>query len=314
MLTEVLVSGYVSLDRIINIKKVPVVGKTSIVENKTNSDIFFGGCSVNISFLLSKMGIAARPLIRVGSDFESTGFKSYLESAGVDTAGVQIIDSDRTSNCFLLEGWGGDHITLFYPGAQDKKYFLPLEEDAFKHSKLGVLTVGSELDNREFLEKCKRNNLPLVFGMKTDLDAFPLDLLEEILFYSTIIFMNQSEAADIVSLLELDAITDLFKSGQVKIIVVTKGIHGSQYWEKVDSELVSGDVSIVQPKRVLDTTGSGDAYISGFLYAYLNGFSTAEACRMGSTMSSFIIEELGCTTGTPTEKELLQRYEESKNE
>ena len=82
--------------------------------------MYFGGCSVNISVLLAKLGVEAMALLRVGNDYSSTGFKEFLEKSNVNTSAVQVVENDRTSNCYLIQSVEGNHITLFYPGAQDK--------------------------------------------------------------------------------------------------------------------------------------------------------------------------------------------------
>lgn len=309
---DVLVSGYVSLDRIIKIDQKPQEGQTSIVLNQTNSDVFYGGCSVNISALLAKLGVKAKPLLRVGSDYISTGFRDYLERFQVDTSGIYVLQTDRTSNCYLIESHDGNHITLFYPGAQDQKHYRPLDKNLFEYAKLAILTVGAEPDNAEFLRRCQESSVPLVFGMKMDSEAFPNALLKEILSYATIVFMNASEAADIVRLLHLNKITDLFQRGNAEILVVTKGKQGSTYWHKTASGIERGEVGIVKPEKVVDTTGSGDSYIAGFIYGYLNHYSVAESCLLGSTTASFIIEAMGCTSNAPSLEALQKRYKENQ--
>ena len=52
MKTDVLTSGYVSMDHIIKIDTPARVGFTSLVTNKSNAQIFYGGCSVNIAYAL----------------------------------------------------------------------------------------------------------------------------------------------------------------------------------------------------------------------------------------------------------------------
>ena len=46
MKTDVLTSGYVSMDHIIKIDTPAKVGFTSLVTNQSNAQIFYGGCSV----------------------------------------------------------------------------------------------------------------------------------------------------------------------------------------------------------------------------------------------------------------------------
>ena len=50
MKIDVLTSGYVSMDHIIKINTPAKVGFTSIVSNRSNTEIFYGGCSVNIAY------------------------------------------------------------------------------------------------------------------------------------------------------------------------------------------------------------------------------------------------------------------------
>ena len=50
--TDVLASGYVSMDHIIRIASPARIGFTSLVQNQSNVDINYGGCSVNIAYAL----------------------------------------------------------------------------------------------------------------------------------------------------------------------------------------------------------------------------------------------------------------------
>jgi len=45
--------------------------------------------------------------------------------------------------------------------------------------------------------------------------------------------------------------------------------------------------------RVLDTTGAGDLFASGFLYGYTQGIDLAECARLGSLAASEVISHVG---------------------
>jgi sugar/nucleoside kinase (ribokinase family) len=45
--------------------------------------------------------------------------------------------------------------------------------------------------------------------------------------------------------------------------------------------------------KVVDTTGAGDAYAAGFLYAYTQGRDLATCGRLGSVMAAEIISHYG---------------------
>lgn len=172
---DVLTSGYVSMDHIIKIASPLQVGYTSLVTNADNTKIHYGGCGVNIAVALSRLGKKGMPILRVGEDWETNGFKKFLEDAGVPLEGTKVLKDETTSTCYLLQDNNGDHVTVFYPGSMDKKYAGPIPDEFFEETRLGVITVASKPDNRYFADQCKKHNVPIVFGMKDDFDAFPVE-------------------------------------------------------------------------------------------------------------------------------------------
>ena len=309
---DVLTSGYVSMDRILKIDRPAAVGFTSLVTNRDNAVINYGGCSVNIACALSKLGLAAAPVIRVGGDYQSTGFQDFLRSGGVPTDGVTVLEEESTSCCYLVQDPEGNHITLFYPGAMDARYSRPLPDALFQGARMGVVTVAAQPDNREFVRQCRQHNVPLAFGMKSDFDAFPKDFLWELLTCSKIVFTNEVERSTIEELFQLQAITDLFRMGQAEIIITTYGKEGSTYYLRDGDGFQSQCIPICQCTKVVDTTGSGDAYIAGFLYGHLSGAPVADCCMLGSTLSSFVIEAEGCCTNLPDRARLEKRFDDFK--
>jgi sugar/nucleoside kinase (ribokinase family) len=308
MKKRVVISGYVSLDHMIKIKKPAFIGTTSIVENKTNGQIYYGGCSINIGAALSKLGVECVPMIRVGEDYESTGLKAFLSESGIKVDGVVQVPEEATSTCYLIQDNHYDHITIFYPGAMDKKYAGGMSDSCFEGADLGVITVASLEDNREFYQKCKKHDIPVVFGMKEDSEAFPPDFLKELLLNSKIIFSNETERKTIEEILNIESITELFQQGKAEIIVTTYGKDGSVYYKKEDSKIQSEKIGITEVAEVIDATGSGDAYISGFLYGYLRGNDIRTCCELGGVLSSFVLQKEGCCTNLPDETQLMNQY------
>lgn len=294
---DFLTSGYVSMDHMVKIKSPARIGFTSLIANKTNMDIYYGGCSVNIAYALCRLGLTAMPIIRVGDDYEQNGFQDFLKRGGVPTEAVTRVPGERTSVCYLLQDNKGQHITLFYPGAMDGVYAKPLDDRLFEDAGMGVLTVGARCDNEEFFEKCRRHGVPLVFGMKGDMDAFPPDFLHELLHYCKIIFTNECERESIEKIFGKDILT-LFDEGNAEIIVTTLGRQGSRCYTKTPGGVEVVETPICDAK-VEDATGSGDAFMAGFLYGVHQGLPTAQCARMGTVLSSFIIEKEGCCTNAP---------------
>lgn len=307
MKTEVLTSGYVSMDHIIKIDTPAKVGFTSIVKNRSNAQIFYGGCSVNIAYALCRLGVCAKPVLRVGGDYESNGFKKFLQEGSVPLDGITELPEEATSVCYLIQDNNNDHITIFYPGAMDGKYARPLADELFADVKLGVITVASRQDNEEFFAKCRKHKVPVVFGMKDDFNAFPEAFLKQLLQGSKIIFTNEVERKMIEDMYGLKDITEIFEIGKVEIIVNTLGREGSVCYIREGKKVRKEKIGICKVERVVDATGSGDAYMAGFIYGYLHGCQPEECCKLGGTLSSFILQAEGCCTNVPTERQLLEK-------
>lgn len=303
---DVMTSGYVSMDRIIKIASPAKIGYTSLVTNADNTQIQYGGCGVNVAAALCKLGHVAMPVLRVGGDWERIGFKQFLEESGVPLDATSVLEEESTSTCYLLQDNNNDHITIYYPGSMDKKYAAPVSDEFYANTKYGVITVASRADNEFFLNQCQKFNVPVAFGMKDDFDAFPEDFLKRLLQECSIIFTNEVERGIIEKLFGLESIQDLFQIGKVNVLVTTLGKDGSICYERTSEGVKEHRIGICKVEHVVDATGSGDAYISGFMHGYLQGRPVRECCKLGTTLASYVIQAVGCCNNIPSAAELDQ--------
>ena len=310
MAIDVLCSGYVSMDHMIKIDSSAKPGFTSIVTNKSNTQAFCGGCSVNIAYALSRLGVAAAPVVRVGQDCETCGFMDYMEAGNVCLDGVRVIEGENTSVSYLIQDANNDHITCFYPGAMDEKYYKPFDEELFDGVKLGVVTVAPKKDNEDFFRICKKKNIPVCFGMKDDFTAFPHDFLKEILLGAEIIFTNEVEREVIEKRYGWESICDVFELGEARYIITTLGAQGSLIHYKSQDRIVKVHVPACEIDEIVDATGGGDAYMAGFIYGWLKGESPERCAALGSKLSWFVLQDWGCTTNAPSEQQLLEQMGE----
>lgn len=306
---NLLCSGYCSMDHIIRIDSDAEVGKTSIINNKDNGTIYYGGCSVNVAYNLAKLKQKTMPIIRVGDDYNSTGYKAYLEQSNIHLDALKKIKGESTSASYLIENPNSDHITLFYPGAMSEAYVEDYDDEWFINSQYALMTVASLKDNQMFLKQCKKHHVPLFLGMKMDASAFPDDFINELMQTIEGLFTNENEANCLIKMFHLNSPEALFnKAPKLKFLVVTKGLSGSTTYYLKNGEVKHVDAGIVKTNKFVDAVGSGDAYIAGFMYGYLKGDSMLTSMQYGATLASFVIEGMGSTQKTLNETMFLKRY------
>jgi sugar/nucleoside kinase (ribokinase family) len=103
-----------------------------------------------------------------------------------------------------------------------------------------------------------------------------------------ILFANESE---ILSLYQTDDFDTALQQvrGHCEIAALTRSEKGSV--------VVNGNqvhvIDAVKGVKVVDTTGAGDAYAAGFLYAYTQGRDLKTCGRLGGAMAAAVISQMG---------------------
>jgi len=103
-----------------------------------------------------------------------------------------------------------------------------------------------------------------------------------------ILFANEDE---IKSLYQTEDLSEAIAAvrNQVEIACVTRSAEGSLIVEGDNSIEIAADTSV----EVVDTTGAGDLYASGFLYGFTNGRSLAESGAIASLAAAEVISHVG---------------------
>ncbi len=103
-----------------------------------------------------------------------------------------------------------------------------------------------------------------------------------------IVFANEEEIMSLIDTSSFDEVINFAKEIN-KLIVITRGEKGSVSI-KGDIVIESG---IKKDLNIVDLTGAGDLFASGYLHGYLNNFSQKDCLEKGTEMSSKIIQQIG---------------------
>ncbi|XP_059614950.1 uncharacterized protein LOC132260684 [Phlebotomus argentipes] len=114
-----------------------------------------------------------------------------------------------------------------------------------------------------------------------------------------LIFGNASEFSTVVEVSgsnTLDSWVDsLAKDGKKdRIIVITNGGSPVTLMEVIKGVTKRQEIPVARVENVLDTTGAGDAFVAGFLFAFLHSKSSRECVEEGIRIAGETLSQIGC--------------------
>lgn len=289
------VGAWAAFDRILALDGEAEDGATvSVLSHPPHDEVFFGDCSINVAAAASALGAGAALATVVGDDFETSGYRDHLEALGVDLRGV-VIHPGATS------GW---NLNISTPGGSS---FCISHRDASRfqdsYTVPGELVteaqwlVVSESFGRYTLDAARLAHSAGVPVALNGMVGSAGPLAAEFLNVASLLVINRAE---------MDAMSEMVgPDGGPSRRVVTEGSRGAQV---IDGER-QWHVEAVEPRRVADPTGAGDAFTAATVVGLCSGLALPDAARLGSAAASFVVEEVGCQTNLPTLEGLEDRLE-----
>jgi sugar/nucleoside kinase (ribokinase family) len=126
---------------------------------------------------------------------------------------------------------------------------------------------------------------------------------KNLLSNSDVVSLNKEEAQEFTNNHEIITIVDYFLDLCIEIISITDGANGSIISD--GKEVISSSVYEVSTK---DTTGAGDAFLSGIILLYLNNFSLDKTAKIASALAALECSEIGVRIGLPKNIEELENF------
>ena len=155
----------------------------------------------------------------------------------------------------------------------------------------------------------KKTNTLLAFNPGTPQLKDGYEGIRGILETTNILFVNKDEAQEIVESYDgtkIDNIKELLKKLQTlgpKIVVITDGENGS-FAINEKGEFFTQDIV---KTTIVEKTGAGDAYASGFLAAMLSNLPIQTAMKWGTLNASATMAILGAQNGLLSRKEMEEK-------
>jgi len=259
-----------------------------------------GGAPMNVAFQLNQLGVPVGMVSRVGNDGLGAELIDFLIEKNVPVGFVQRDAAQPTGIVKVeLNERGQPQYEIVEGVAWD---FIEAEKQAIEAvTNAGAFVFGSlvargEKSHETLLEFIKNARFR-VFDVNLRKPFFSQKLLDELLGKAHFVKMNDEELDIISGWLNVGAsdaetkMKALKNAFQLDLLVVTRGEKGAISLDTAG--FCSHDGVKVE---VVDTVGSGDAFLAGYLHKFLQKKSPAECLDFGCQMGAFVASRRG---GTP---------------
>ena len=265
-------------------------------------EIVSGGGASNCAVSLAKKELKTAIVAEMGNDPQSLLIHRDLEEAGVDTRFLVQEAGETTAVSVILIAEDGGRSIMVHRGASAMltKHDLPWEELETRWMHISSLGGNTEL-LKEIIKWAKSNKVRLSLNPGTKEIAHKEKLLG-ILPDIEILFVNRDEAKMLWGIDYSDE--SLWKSTQplpgARVTVVTDGARGGKVSENGKVYFYEGE----KVRRVLDTTGAGDAFASGMIAGVLYGKNYQAAVEWGKRNATGVLKHVGAKKGLLTLSEI----------
>lgn len=318
---KVITIGSNTLDALIQVKDIlrfelfdkDIVKKYTAIEysrklNVESIRFFPGGSGANIAANCAMLGFHAIYIGVVGKDFSAQICIEDLKKRGVDLTHLIQTDEDCTAFSVILKTeWGKDRSILAYKGANNLLKPEDVKEELFENIAAFAWTSLTSESGCKAIEKAislTKNNGGLVFA------APSMSIIKNnpkwakiLITHSDVVSMNAEEAQEFTKEQErIYAARKIHELGP-KLVSITDGARGS---------LISDGKKIIRngiyDVDVSDTTGAGDAFLSGLLLSKLNNYPLEKMAKIASAMSSLESIETGVREGIPSDISQIEHF------
>ncbi|MBN1413524.1 MAG: 5-dehydro-2-deoxygluconokinase [Bacteroidales bacterium] len=293
---------------------------------------YVGGSPLNMAVGARRLGLKSALLTAVGEDQIGDFLLHFLENEGVETRFIARKPGSRTSAVVLgIEPPSNFPLVYYRDNCADSKVNI---DDVIKANiaSTRLFEISATALNVEpsrsaafyAAEVAVQNQVPILIDLDFRTDQWhdpraygvtaraflknstiALGTEEEILATmlkdpDQIKIRNQQISAPEIRGDIKGAIKAIMKLG-IEALIVKRGEKGSSVFLK-DGMII--DVPGF-PIEVVNVLGAGDAFASGFIYGYLNGWDWYKSCRMGNACGAILVTKPGCSNFNPTLPEVM---------
>ena len=257
-----------------------------------------GGGGANTAVSLARQGFNTYLWARLGNDAFGQQALINLEKEKINTSLITF-DAKRTPLSAVLLTKNGERTIITYRSNADQLEFTERVKKLMKNCQwftLFSLAYCPKENKIAFFKEAKKNGQKVFLSLHGKEYYKGYDYLKEYLTYTDALHLNAHELANIfkqkvenLNLLKTNFSIKL----NIPLLLVSYDVKGGFAYTK--DRIVHQP--IFKPKKLVDTTGAGDAFASGFLGEYIKTCSLEKALIFAAQNAKSEIEVLGAQNG-----------------
>lgn len=273
---------------------------------------FFGGSPANIAMNANRLGIKSLVASAVGNDGLGRFLINHLEKAGIDSSCVDMVD--YSTSMVLVTKSKNSPVPIFYRDADYHLSYTNKLREALKDSKIihfscwPISKQPSRTAIEALIDEAKENDVLICFDPNYHPSIWEkgedgVKYVMSIIGKADIIKPSEDDAERLFGSDTPENQVDKFIKLGAKLVIMTLGKDGA---------IASNGEEIIKlstiADRVVDTTGAGDAFWSGFYTAIIKGYSIREGLNLGLAVSAYKLRHTGAIVDLPKLEEIKKIY------
>ena len=249
------------------------------------------GTAPNVATGLARMGQKTAVISNMGNDGTFAQALETFKREGVSSRLIHIVPKEPSAYSVVLN-YHGDRTLL--TSHIKRAYHFPKPLPKTKWMYVSEMGPGYETLYRSVTAYAKADHTKVVLNPGSIQIAEKKKHLFDLIKVTDILFANLEEAQAIAgdSTTEVHKLAvDLWKLG-AKHVVITDGKNGAYNFDGEQMTRMP-----IFPAHVVETTGAGDAFSTGYLGAIMAGENYDTALRWGAANSASVVQHVGPTKG-----------------
>lgn len=256
-----------------------------------------GGGGTNTAATFAKQDFKTAFCGTVGDDIAGKEIVEELKNLKINT-GLVLKTKEKPTNYSIVVSSGEDRTILVYRGASELLIGKKIPWSKLKTKWIYLAPLSGLLCDifEDIINFAYKNKIKIAANPGNSQLYLPKEKLENILKKVDVLFLNQEEAS-ILTKIPFDRESDIFKKIDEicpGVAVMTKGERGvvvsdGKYLYRAEP-ILNG--------TVVDTTGAGDSFASGFISDYIRSNGDIEkSIQLGMANSKACLSKIGAKNG-----------------